>query len=152
MAPVRVREEWSAGVELYQDAARKDGSSSSMQNVSFKYTRFLGETMYLTGQVQSAYQGGAGAYTAGLFGGGGQWRFDQGLLAGAEMLAGAAGGGGVDTGSGAIVKPMAYVGAQFSPPLSLRLGAGWVKAVNGELSSLVADLTLVFAFDVAGRP
>ena len=47
---------------------------------------------------------------------------------------------------------MAYVGAQLSPPLSLRLGAGWVKAVNGELSSLVADLTLVFAFDVAGRP
>lgn len=151
-APVRVREEWSAGVELYVDAARKDGSSGSMQNATFKYTRFLGETMYLTGQVQSAYQGDAGAYSVGLFGVGGLWRFEPGLLAGAEMLAGAAGGGGVDTGSGAIVKPMAYVGAQLSPPLSLRLGAGWVKAVNGELSSPAIDLTLVFAFDVAGRP
>jgi hypothetical protein len=32
------------------------------------------------------------------------------------------------------------------------LGAGWVKALNGELSSAVADLTLVYAFGVAGRP
>jgi len=152
MAPVSVRQEWSAGVELYSDAARKDGRSRSMQNISFKYSRFIGPTLYLSGQVQSAYQGDAGAYTAGLFGAGGLWRFEPGLLAGVELLAGAAGGGGVDTGAGAIVKPMAYVGAQLSKPLSLRLGAGWIKAVNGELSSPVADLTLSFAFDVAGRP
>jgi hypothetical protein len=152
VAPVPVRQEWSAGVEMYTDAARKDGSSQSMQNLSFKYTRFVGETLYLTGQVQSAYQGNAGAYTAGLFGVGGQWRFEPGLLAAAEMLAGAAGGGGVDTGGGAIVKPMGYIGAQLTKPLSLRLGAGWIKAVNGELSSPVVDLTLTFAFDVAGRP
>ena len=152
VAPVAVRQEWSAGVEMYTDAVRKDGSSQSMQNVSFKYSRFIGPALYLTGQVQSAYQGDAGAYTAGLFGIGGQWRFESGLLAGAEMLAGAAGGGGVDTGGGAIVKPMAYVGAQLSKPLSLRLGAGWIKALNGELSSPVVDLTLTFAFDVAGRP
>jgi len=152
VAPVPVRQEWSAGVEVYTDAARKDGSSQSMQNLSFKYTRFVGETLYLTGQVQSAYQGNAGAYTAGLFGVGGQWRFEPGVLAAAEMLAGAAGGGGVDTGGGAIVKPMGYIGAQLTKPLSLRLGAGWIKAVNGELSSPVVDLTLTFAFDVAGRP
>ncbi len=152
VAPVPVRQEWSAGVEMYTDAARKDGSSRSMQNLSFKYTRFVGETLYLTGQVQSAYQGNAGAYTAGLFGVGGSWHFEPGLLAAAEMLAGAAGGGGVDTGGGAIVKPMGYIGAQLGKPLSLRLGAGWIKAVNGELSSPVVDLTLTFAFDVAGRP
>ena len=63
--PTVVREEWAAGVELYQDAARKNGSSGSLQNVTFKYTRFLGETVYLTGQVQSAYQGAAGAYLGG---------------------------------------------------------------------------------------
>ncbi len=152
VAPVPVRQEWSAGVEMYTDAARKDGSSQSMQNVSFKYSRFIGPVLYLTGQVQSAYQGDAGAYTAGLFGMGGQWRFEPGLLAGAEMLVGAAGGGGVDTGGGAIVKPMAYVGAQLTKPLSLRLGAGWIKAVDGDLSSPVVDLTLSFTFDVAGRP
>ena len=152
VAAVAVRQEWSAGVEMYTDAARKNGTSASMQNVSFKYNRFVGPTMYLSGQVQSAYQGDAGAYTAGFFGAGGQWRFEPGVLAGAEMLVGAAGGGGVDTGGGAVFKPMAYVGARLSEPLSLRLGAGWIKAFNGELSSPVVDLTLTFAFDVAGRP
>jgi len=152
MAPVRVRQEWSAGAEIFYGAARKDGSERDMQNVSFKYSRFIGETMYLTGQVQSAYQGGAGAFSVGLFGIGGLWRSGEGLLAGAEMLAGAAGGGGVDTGSGAVIKPMAYVGWELSPASSLRLGAGWIKAPNGELSSPVLDLSVVFAFDVPGRP
>ena len=147
-----VREHWGAGVETFHDAARKVGPSESLQSVSFKYTRFLGETLYLTGQVQSAYAGDAGAFIAGLFGGGGQWRLGEGLLAGAELLVGAAGGGGVDTGGGAVVKPMAFVGVEMTPALSLRLGAGWVKAVKGGLDSPVLDLTMVFAFGVAGRP
>jgi hypothetical protein len=152
MEAVRVREEWSAGVELFVDAARKDGSTRDMQSFSFKYSRFVGQHLYLTGQVQSAYQGGAGAFSVGLFGAGGLWRSGEGLLAGAEFLAGAAGGGGVDTGGGAVVKPMAFVGWELSPATSLRLGAGWIKAPNGELDSAVLDLSVVFAFDVPGRP
>jgi hypothetical protein len=147
--PVTVRQEWSAGVELFSDAARKAGPSQSLQSVSFKYSRFIGETMYVTGQVQSAYQGNAGAFSVGLFGVGAQWRQD-GWLAGAELLAGAAGGGGVDTGGGAIVKPMGYVGLALTPATSLRLGGGWVKAVNGELSSPVLDLSVTYAFGVPG--
>lgn len=152
VAPVPVRQEWSAGVEMFLDAARKDGTSRDLQSLSFKYTRFLGETIYLSGQVQSAYQGGAGGFSMGLFGIGGLWRSGTGLLAGAEFLAGAAGGGGVDTGSGAVLKPMAFVGWEPMPATSLRLGAGWIKAPNGELGSAVLDLSVVFAFDVPGRP
>jgi hypothetical protein len=152
VASVPVRQEWSAGAEMFFDAARKDGSERDMQNVNFKYSRFIGETMYLTGQVQSAYQGGAGGFSVGLFGIGGQWRSGDGLLAGAEMLVGAAGGGGVATGSGAVIKPMAYAGWELSKSTSLRLGAGWIDAPNGQLSSPVLDLSVVFAFDVPGRP
>lgn len=152
VAAVPVRQEWSAGAEIFFDAARKDGSTRDLQSVSFKYSRFVGDTVYLSGQVQSAYQGGAGAFSVGLFGIGGLWRSGQGLLAGAELLAGAAGGGGVDTGSGAVVKPMVFAGWELSKAASLRLGAGWIKAPNGELSSAVADLSVVFAFDVPGRP
>ena len=147
-----VRQEWSAGAELFVDAARKDGSARDLHSVSFKYTRFVGPALYLSGQVQSAYQGGAGAFSVGMFGIGGLWRSGEGLLAGAEFLAGAAGGGGVDTGSGAVVKPMVFAGWELTPATSVRLGAGWIKAPNGELSSAVADLSVVFAFDVPGRP
>lgn len=152
VAPVSVRQEWSAGVETFLDAARKDGSSRDLQSVSLKFSRFVGGHLYLSGQVQSAYQGGAGAFSVGLFGIGGQWRSGDGWLAGTEFLAGAAGGGGVDTGSGAVVKPMGYVGWEITPATSLRLGAGWIKSLNGELSSAAIDLSVVVAFDVPGRP
>ncbi len=110
VAPVPVRQEWSAGVEMYTDAARKDGSSRSMQNVSFKYSRFIGEhavphrpgAKRLPGRRRRLHRRAVRRRRA--------MALRARLLAGAEMLAGAAGGGGVDTGSGAIVKPMAYVG------------------------------------------
>jgi hypothetical protein len=147
----RVRGEWSAGVEYVRDAARKAGPSKDMQQVSLRYARFVGDRVYLNGQLQSAYAGDAGAFSVGLFGLGVQWPIGSAALAGVELAAGAAGGGGVDTGGGAVIKPMAYLGWRLSPLWSLRLGGGWLKAVNGGLSSPVADLTLVLSFDVAGR-
>ncbi|HMO44858.1 MAG TPA: hypothetical protein PKB14_02360 [Rubrivivax sp.] len=49
---------------------------------------------------------------------------------------------------------MFTIGAEgaLAPAASLRLGGGWIKAPNGELSSPVLDLPVVFAFDVPGRP
>lgn len=146
------REEWAGGAEIYRLAARKAGPAQDMQNVTLKLNRFIGDSFYLTGQVRSAYAGNAGAYAAGLLGGGAQARIGESVLVGAELLAGAAGGGGVATGNGAIVQPMAYVGVALTPSLSLRLGAGRVKALNGDLDSTLADLTLVFSFGVASRP
>jgi hypothetical protein len=120
--------------------------------VALKLNRFVGESFYLSGQVQSAYAGNAGAFAAGLLGAGAQTHLGERLLVGAELLAGAGGGGGVDTGGGAIVQPMAYVGLDLTRSLSLRLGAGRVKSANGALDSTVADLALAFTFGVASRP
>jgi len=151
--PTRLtRQEFAGGVEAYRLAARKVGPPQNLQNVSFKLNRFVSESFYLTGQVQSAYAGGAGAFSVGLVGAGAQAHLGESVLLGAELLAGAAGGGGVATGSGAIVKPMVYAGVDLTRSLSLRLGAGQVKAVNGPLDSTVVDLTLVFSFGVASRP
>jgi hypothetical protein len=146
------REEFSSGVETYVNAARKTGPPQSLQNVTFKLNRFVSESLYITGQVQSAFAGGAGAFSVGLIGLGAQTHFGDRVVAGAEMLVGAAGGGGVDTSGGAIAKPMVYAGYDFTPSLSARLGAGYVKSMSGPLSSPVADLTLTFSFGVASRP
>lgn len=151
--PTRLtREEWAGGVETYRLAARKLGPAQSLQNLTFKFNRFVSESFYLTGQVHSAYTGDAGAFSVGLVGAGAQWRIGERLLIGAELLAGAAGGGGVATGSGAVVQPMGYVGVDLTRSMSLRLGAGKVKAADGPLDSTVLDLTLVFSFGVASRP
>jgi len=47
---------------------------------------------------------------------------------------------------------MVFVGFEITPALSLRLGAGRVKAPQGALDSTAADLTLAFSFEVASRP
>ena len=68
------------------------------------------------------------------------------------MLIGAAGGGGVSTQGGAILQPNAYVGVDISRSLSLRVGAGKIKALRGAtLNANAVDIALVFTFGVAGH-
>jgi hypothetical protein len=150
--PRTTRTEWVGGVERY-DAQRRDGSRRVLQAVTLKANRFVTPHVYLTGQAHSAYGGGAGAYSVGLFGLGVQTPLWGRLHAGAEALIGAAGGGGVDTQGGAITQPMAYLGVDVSPSLSLRVGAGQVKALRsgGGLRANVLDLTAAFTFGVVGH-
>lgn len=151
-APLRnVRTEWVGGVERY-DALRRDGSTRVLQNDTLKANRFVSPHFYLTGQAHSAYGGGAGGYTAGLFGAGVQSKIWGPVHAGAEMLIGAAGGGGVSTQGGAIVQPNAYVGVDIARSLSVRVGAGQVKSLRqGGLNSKVLDLSVAFTFGAAGH-
>jgi len=150
-APDRTaRTDWAVGVERYL-AARRDGSTRSLQNVVLKVNRFVTPAFYLTGQVHSAAGGGAGGYTSGVFGAGVQAPLFWRIHAGAEALIGAAGGGGVDTQGGALVQPMAYVGLDVSPSLSLRIGGGRIKSLKGSLSANVVEASLAFTFGVAGH-
>ena len=67
--------------------------------------------------------GGAGGYTSALVGAGWMQPIGARWHVGAELLAGAGGGGGVD-GDGALVEPRVFVGVQLTPALGLRAGAG----------------------------
>ncbi len=49
-----------------------------------------------------------------------------------------------------MVKPLLQAGLALGPSLALRLGAGWLKAIDGPLSSPLAELSLVYRFDTAG--
>jgi hypothetical protein len=145
------REEGVVGVEAYRHAARVAGPPRTLQNVVFKFNRFVGESAYLTGQVHSTWSGEAGGFFSGLVGAGVQWRAAGPWLAGAEVLLGAAGGGGVDAGSGAIVEPMAYAGYRFTPAISARAGVGRLKSTQGPLGSTVLGLDLSFAIGAGYR-
>ena len=110
--------------------------------------RFVTPNVYLTGQAHSAYAGGAGAYSVGLFGVGAQLPVTSRIRLGAEALGGAAGGGGVDTQGGAIVQGRAYVDVSLTDALSLRIAGGKIKSVHGGLDAPVVDAALVFRFGV----
>jgi hypothetical protein len=149
--PRNTRTEWVGGVERYQ-AQRTDGTRRTVDLVVLKAHRFVARHAYLSGQVQSAYGGGAGGYTSGLFGVGVQWPVARRVHVGAEALIGAAGGGGVQTQGGAIAKPNVYVGVDLGRSTSLRVGAGRIKSLrSGGLDAGTVDATLAFTFGVAGR-
>lgn len=134
--------EWEVSVLHYAGAARKTGETRSMQLVGLQFNRPLNRHVYLIGQAQAAMGGGAGAYAVGLVGLGASTRLgDSGWSAGAEALVGAAGGGGVDIQGGALAQPLAWIGRDLGRYSRLKLGAGYVKARQGELSSPVVQAT-----------
>ena len=98
------RTEFSSGVEQY-DAPRRDGSTRRLQAVSLKINRYVTPAVYLSGQAHSATGGGAGGYSSGLLGVGASWSPLPRLQLSAEFLAGAAGGGGVETRGGLVTQP-----------------------------------------------
>jgi hypothetical protein len=145
------RNEWSAVLQHHLHARRNDGTTSSLDTVGMKLNRFVGEHVYLSGQAHSAYAGGAGAYSIGLIGAGLANRPGTGLRFGAEVLLGAAGGGGVATGSGGIAQAVAWAGWAVSPQSEWRLGLGGVKALRGDLRSALVELTWTTALGLGGR-
>jgi hypothetical protein len=145
-----VRTEWVGGIERY-NAQRQDGTSRSLQSVSLRVNRFISPQVYLSGQARSALGGDAGGYSVGLVGIGIQAPLGARWHAGAEVLVGAAGGGGVDTGGGAVAQPMAYLGFDINPAVALRLGAGRIKSLRGNLDSNVVEAMMSFSYGVTGR-
>jgi hypothetical protein len=140
--------EWTLGVQDYRHAQRKDGSTRPLQAVALKFNRSISEHFYLSGQAHSATHGGAGAYSVGLVGLGATMRFGpaKAWSAGAEALVGAAGGGGVASRGGAVTQPMAWIGRDLGRYTRLKVGAGYIKSVKGELATPVMEVGLSFAF------
>ena len=146
-----VRTDWVGGAERYR-ARRTDGSTRSLDAVILGANRFITPQVYLSGQVHSGFAGDAGGYTVGLLGVGAQGNIWRAVGAGAELLVGAAGGGGVNTSGGAVMQPSIYLNAAVSPQLALRVSAGRIKALRhgGTLDATTLGASLVYSYGVSG--
>jgi hypothetical protein len=149
--PRNTRTEWTSGVERY-DAQRRDGTRRPLRTVMLKTSRFLGHHVYVSGQARSAYAGGAGGYTVILAGPGIQVPLAARWHAGVEVLVGAAGGGGVETGGGAVAQPNVYLGYDLSPSLAVRAGASRIRSFKpAGLDATGIEFALACTFGVAGH-
>jgi len=143
---------WSASVQHVFKVDRKDGRQLDLDTVGIKLKRMVGGSFYLTGQAHSAVAGQAGAYSAGLAGAGVQTKLgDSPWRLSAELLAGAAGGGGVANQGGAVAQGMAYLGMATSPASELQIGAGRIRGQHGGLNSAVVDVSWTRSFGVGQR-
>jgi hypothetical protein len=113
---VVTRYEWIPAIQQELQAARKAGAAAgskggAVSTIGIKLNRWFGDSFYVSGQAHSAFAGGAGAYSIGLVGAGvATADRDRRWQVGAEALIGAAGGGGIASGGGAIVQTLAWVG------------------------------------------
>jgi hypothetical protein len=117
-----------------------------MQLLGGKIDWMGGDWWYLTGQGLSAYEGGAGGYSEGHWGVGvlsPSWK-NWNLYG--EMLIGAGGGGGVDSGSALLYKPSIGLGYSLSDDFSLQTGMGKVISKEGNLNANTFDVSLVWRF------
>ena len=147
--------EWTAGVQRMQRAARRDGRRGPVDLVTGKLDRSLGPSLYLSAQAHSAFGGDAGAFSTGLLGLG--WATpatpERPWRVGAEVLAGAAGGAGLDTGGGAIGQALAWGSLAVGPRSHVRVGYGRVRALQSGagLDSPILELSFSHRFGL-GAP
>ena len=132
--------------QWYFDAQRRDGTLRDMKLLGGKIDWMGGDWWYLTGQGVSAYEGGAGGYSEGHWGVGvfsPNWNNIQFY---GEMLIGAGGGGGVDSGSALLYKPSVGLEFKLKNDCSLQTGIGKVISKDGNLDANILEANLVWRF------
>ncbi|WP_246143038.1 hypothetical protein [Tenacibaculum adriaticum] len=137
-----IKQDW------YIAASRDGGFDQDMHQISLQVNFFLSKYIYGAGQTSFANFGGAGAYAEGIVGIGAKsnpFLKDKASVF-IQILGGAAGGGGISTGQGLIVKPSAGITYQLNNNLNLRGGLGYVKARGGNLSSTYVNFGLNYCF------
>jgi hypothetical protein len=151
----RVREQtWALSLPHFPRMPFKDGKREAITGLGLQMHRDFNTHWYGTAQAGSAAWGRAGAYSYGLFGLG--WRTQAmasgSLRFGVEALVGAAGGGGVQVGSGAAAQGEAWAqwqGRGEQERWRARLGLGRWTSRGGESTPMVS-LSLGYSFGVLG--
>jgi len=139
---------------LHQPRMRfKDGRREAVTHLAVSMSREFSPHFYGAALAGSAAAGSAGAYSFGLVGAGVQsdplW---SGVRLGAEWLVGAAGGGGVQVGGGAVTQAELWAQWPVSERLRLRAGVGSFRTMRGhDQSTPMTQLTLSYAFGTLQR-
>lgn len=123
--------------DIYFNADRDTNIKQDMHQISLQVNLDLNKNIYVAGQTSFANFGDAGAYAEGIVGLGARTNpfFNGKGKLFIQALAGAAGGGGISTGEGLIVKPSAGFSYNLNDKLAFRTSGGHVKAKGGSLSS-----------------
>jgi len=131
---------------------RSHHANLNVDLLGFQMDYFLNDYVYLTGHGIGAYRGMGGGYMTGLVGAGLPLPVPgTPLFAEVDALVGAAGGGGLDVGGGAVWQGDAGIGWQLSPAYSLLASYGVMRSVRGNFRARVASLSLGYSFSLPFR-
>ncbi|MBR7780361.1 hypothetical protein [Undibacterium rugosum] len=144
--------EWAASIQHYVKASRYSGGDQALSTMGLKINRDLNSGLFMSAQAHSGFSGNAGGYSVGLAGlGMRSENMAHGLGLSGEILAGAAGGGGVNSQGGAIVQSLGYLTYGLNRYTQLKFGVGRVKSLKGQLNSTIVDATISIPFGVPSK-
>ena len=130
-----LRIEWSPLLTHLVRGTRTGGQTASLQTLGLAIARYVSPRRYLVAQAHSAVGGAAGAYAVGLLGAGISSREYGRVMAGIAMLTGAAGGGGVATGGGAVVQWEGWAAIRMTEAVAARVVTGATRSVSGAFAT-----------------
>ena len=121
-----------------------------LQQIALKINYDINRRFYVAAETSFAYDGGAGGYAHGIFGLGVKSnRFAQGYFSlFAEAAAGVAGGGGVDSGEGLLLRPTAGINYHVNDNLNFNISGGQIKSVFGNVNSTNINVGLTYSLSI----
>ena len=136
--------------DIYFDADRDTNTKEDMHQISLQVNFDLNKNLFIAGQTSFANFGDAGAYAEGIVGLGVKTNplLNEKSTLFFQALAGAAGGGGISTGEGLILKPSAGVNYKLNNKLNVRASGGYVKAKGGSLSSFFLNFGISYNISI----
>ncbi len=136
--------------DIYLNAKRMLYTPKNLYQISFQANLYLSNHFYLAGKTSFANFGNAGAYAEGIVGIGLKSNsfLNNKLSVFAQGLVGAAGGGGISTGQGLILKPSTGLYYTINKTLDIRTEFGLVKARRGKLNSFYYSIGLSYKIGV----
>lgn len=131
---------------------RNHHADLSVDLLGFQLDYFISNRVFLSGQGIAAYKGKAGGYMTGLVGGGIRLGIPgTAFYVEADMLIGAAGGGGLDVAGGLVWQADAGISWQFAKSYSLQASLGLMQAPLGNFKARVISVSLAHDFSLAVR-
>lgn len=137
--------------QTYFDVAILDRTEDSdLQQLAIKINYDINKRFYVAGEASFAYEGGAGGYAHGLFGLGVKSNrfFKKRLSIFAEAAGGVAGGGGVDSGEGILIRPSAGINVHLNDDLHLNASVGQMWSPYGNVNSTNINVGFTYSLSV----
>ena len=136
--------------QTYFDVAILDRADRDLQQIALKLNYDITNRIYVSGEASFAYEGGAGGYAHGIFGLGIKSNkfLNNKISLFAEAAAGVAGGGGVDSGEGVLVRPSLGINYHLNNDFNLNLSAGQMWSPFGNVNSTNINVGFTYSLSI----
>lgn len=136
--------------QSYFDVAKTDSPNVNLQHIALKINYDITKRFYFSGEASFAYDGKSGGYAHGIFGFGVKSNrfFNEKISLFAETAAGVAGGAGVDTGEGFLIRPSLGINYHITNDFSFNISGGQMIAPLGSVNSPNLNIGITYSFSM----